>query len=143
MCVGSKRNTKRPSQTEISQLEVSVAVNQQVLRLEVTVQDAVAVAVANAFHQLSHELLDHGIAQSHVLAQRRTFRQSLPTSTLAHRKSLHVFLQVKVEELEDEVELVAVGVHDVQQSDNVGVIHLLQQGDLPDSSAGNTFILGL
>lgn len=141
--VGTQGNTKGSSQTKISQLEVTVAVDQQVLWLEISVQDAVAMAVANTLNQLSHELLHHGVAQTQVGIQHRAIWQSLTTTTLTDRQSLHVFLQVTVEELKNKVEFVAISVDDVQQLHDVGVLHLLEEGDLTDGRAGDTLIFGL
>ena len=56
--VSAERNTEGASQTEIGQLQVALLVNEQVLRLEVTVQDAVGVAVARALEELKGEFLD-------------------------------------------------------------------------------------
>lgn len=36
-----------------------------------------------------------------------------------------------------------IGVHDVKETDNVGISHLLEQGDLADGGAGDSFILSL
>lgn len=36
----------------------------------------------------------------------------------------------------------AVGVYDVQQADNVGVVHLLEQGDLANGGRGDALIFG-
>lgn len=143
MGVGSQGDTECPSETEISQLQVALDVNKQVLRLQITVQNAVAVAVANTLHKLSHESLDHSFTESQVGTHHGTIRKSLSTATLADRKGLHVFLQVEVEVLEDKVELVAIGVDNVQQLDNVGVLHFFEEGDLADGGTGDTLIFGL
>lgn len=37
----------------------------------------------------------------------------------------------------------AIGVNDVEQLDDVGILHFLEKGDLPDRRAGNTLIFGL
>jgi hypothetical protein len=70
-----------------------------------------------------------------------TLRQRLAAATLADGKSLHVLLQIHIQVLEDEVELVSVGVDDVEQAHDVGVVHFLEERDLADGSRGNTFIL--
>lgn len=72
-----------------------------------------------------------------------TLGQRLATATLAHRKSLHVFLQIHVQVLEDQVELVAVGVNNVEQAHNVWVIHFFEERDLADGGGRDTLILGL
>lgn len=52
MSVRSQGDTKGASQPEIGQLEITVLVDQQVLRLEVTMQDTVSVEVVDSFHEL-------------------------------------------------------------------------------------------
>jgi hypothetical protein len=141
--IGTQGDTKGSGQTEISQLQVTITVDKQVLGFEVTVQDTVAMAVTNTLNQLSHELLHHGVAQTQVGAQHRAIRQGLATTTLANRQSLHVFLQIAVKILKDQVELVTVGVDNVEQLNDVGILHLLEQGDLADGSARNAFIFSL
>ena len=100
-----------------------------------------AMAVADAFHKLCHEPLDHILAEAKA-ADLRSFREGFATPPLANRKSFHVLLQVKIKELKDEVELVSIRVYDVEQANNVRVLHLLQQGDLSDGSTGDTLIFG-
>lgn len=106
-------------------------------------QDPMAMAVTNALDKLRHELLDHPIAESesaHV--QVGPVGQRLSAAALAHGESLHVLLQVEVEVLHDKVELVAVCVDDVEETDNVRVVHLLEERDLADRGARDALILG-
>jgi len=56
--VSAERNTKGAGQTKIGQLQVALLVDEQVLRLEITVKNAVGVAVARALEELKSELLD-------------------------------------------------------------------------------------
>lgn len=72
----------------------------------------------------------------------RPLRQRLPSASLADGQCFHVLLQIEVEEFEDEVKLVAVGVYDVEEANNGGVVHLFEQGDLADRGRGNAFIFG-
>ena len=138
-----QRHTKSAGKTKIRQLEVAVLINQQVLGLQIAVQDAMGVAVAHPLAQLHHELLDHVRVHDQLLtSQARALWQSLASATIADWQRLHVLLQIEVEELEDEVELVAVGVHDVQQADDVGVVHLLEQRDLANGGRRDALILG-
>lgn len=143
MGVCPQGDTERSSQSEVGEFQVAFTVNQKILRLQIPMEDPVAVAVTDPFHQLGHELLDHCISQTQVLAHRRAVGKGFATSTLTDRKSLHVFLQIKVEEFEDEIEFVTIGMDDIEELDDVGVVHLLQQGDLPNGGAGDAFILGL
>ena len=142
--VRPQRDAKGSREAEVRKLEVPVAVDQQVLRLQVAVQHAVAVAVAHALAQLAHELLDHGVAEAQAAeVGARALGQRLAAPAVADRQRLHVLLQVEVEELEDEVQLVAVGVHDVEQPHDVRVVHLLQQRDLADRRRRHALVLGL
>lgn len=50
--VGANGDAKRPCETEVGQLDGAVAVDEEVLRLEIAVQDAVGVAELNALEQL-------------------------------------------------------------------------------------------
>jgi hypothetical protein len=100
----AKGYTKGTRKTEISKLEIAFTINEKVLRLEITVKDAVTVAVSDSFAQLAHELLDHRVTQAKSSKIRtRAFRKCLASTTITNRKSLHVFLQIEVEELEDQV----------------------------------------
>lgn len=142
MSVCAERDTKGSRKTKIGQLQVTLPVNEQVLGLQIPVQDAVAVTVADTLNQLCHELFYHSVAQTQV-CHHRPIRESLATATLADRQSLHVFLEIEVEEFHDKVEFVAVDMDKVQQLDNVGILHLLEKRDLADGGTGNALILGL
>lgn len=142
--VGTQGDTEGSGKTKIGQLEVTLLVDEQVLRLQITVQDSVGVAVANSLAKLGHEFLNHAFTQAHVTSPsiHDTFRQWLSSSTLRHGQGLHVFLQVEIQILEDQIQLVTVGVDDVQQADNVWVVHLLEQRNLTDGSRRDTLIFG-
>lgn len=141
MGVGPQGDTECPSETEIRQFQVAFLVDQEILRLEITVENTVGVAVPDTGYQLVHELLDN--VRAHARVGHVAVGQLLATSALADRESLHVLLQVEVEIFENEVELVAIGVHDVEEADNVRVIHLLEQRDFADGGGGHAFIFGL
>lgn len=142
--VGAQWNAKGAGEAKICELQVALLVDEQVLRLEVAVQDAVAVAVAHALYKLRHELLDHVLAEAERLqVRRRAVGQRLTPPAVGDRQRLHVLFQVEVEELKDEVELVPVGVHYVEQSDNVGVVHLLEERDFADRRRRDAFVFGL
>lgn len=81
-------------------------------------------------HGVYLEHLEH-IALDHV-------RRHAPSSVVA----VHVLLEVVLEVLEDEVKLV-LAVNDIHQLDNIGVLELLEQGDLANGSRGNALILGI
>ena len=144
MGVGAERDAKGAGEAEIGELQVSLTVDKQVLRLQVAVQDAVAVTVPDALAQVAHELLDNSIAQAEsVQLGAGALGQRLAPAAVRDGQGLHVFLEIQVEELHDEVELVAVGVDDVEEAHDVGVAHLLQQGDLADGGRRDALVLGL
>lgn len=144
MGVRSEGHTKGSSQAKIGQFEVAFLIDQQILWLEISVEDSVAVAVAHTFDQLCHEFFDHIFPQPKSLhIQGRAFGESLATATIRHGQSLHVFLEIEVEELEHEIELVAVRVDNIEQTNNVGVVHFFEERDLADGSARDTLIFGL
>lgn len=126
--VGPEGDSKGTGKTEIRQLEVAVAVDQEVLGLQIAVEDSVRVAEPNAIAELAHELLDNVGSQSQ-LGQVRVcaLGQSPAAAAVGDWQGLHVFLEVEVEKLKDEVELVTVGVYDIKQTDYVGITHLLEQ----------------
>lgn len=66
MGVGAEGNTESARETKISELEVSLLVDEQVLGLQVAMKDAMSVAVSDTGAELRHEFLDHSLAQSHV-----------------------------------------------------------------------------
>ena len=55
--IGAQRNTKGTRQTKVGELQVALLVNEQVLRLEVAVQNAVGMAEADATDELGCEFL--------------------------------------------------------------------------------------
>ena len=57
MCVRSHRNAEGAGQAEVGELQVVVLADQQVLRLEVTVQDAMRMTVQEARGELMCEFL--------------------------------------------------------------------------------------
>jgi hypothetical protein len=71
-----------------------------------------------------------------------TLGQRLAATTLTDGKSLHVLLQIHVQVLEDEVKLVAIGVNNVEQAHDVGIIHFFKERDLADRSGRNALIFG-
>lgn len=87
MSVSLDWETKGSSQSEICQLNVTVLVNEQVLRLKVSVHDSVSVAVGGSLQNLVGELLD--------------FMRREGTTDLSD-----VLFQIEVAVLEDQIEFV-------------------------------------
>ena len=96
-------------------------VDQQVLRLQVPVQHPVRVAVGDPGQHLIQVQLDE------------------PSVGTQARVRVHVFLEVQVQKLKDEVEL-GICVDDVLEPDDVGVLELFQQRNLPDGRGGDPFL---
>jgi hypothetical protein len=62
---------------------------------------------------------------------------------LTDRQGLHVFLQIKVHELKDEVQLMAIGVDDIEQAKDVGIVHFLEQADFANGGGRDALVFGL
>ena len=118
---GIDGDAKRPRQPEIRKLELALGVDEQVLRLQVAVQDAVVVAEGDATQQLLHEGLDGDVVELAAVAA-----------------GVHVLFQVFVHVLEDEHEFV-LGVDDVVEGNDVFVFEFFHQGDLADGGRGGAF----
>lgn len=101
------------------------------------------VAEPNAMAELAHELLDNVRSQSQLCELPAcTLRQCASPATIGHRQSFHVLLEVEIEEFEDEVEFVTIRMDNVEQSNDVGVSHLLEKRDLSDGGGRDTLIFG-
>lgn len=144
MGVCAEGDAEGAGKTEIGKLQVAILVDQQVLGLQVSVEHAVRVAELDAVAELAHELLDDGGAQAQVRQlPTSALGQRLASATIGYGQGLHVLLEVEIEEFEDEVQLVAIGVDDVEQADDVGISHLLEQGDLSDGRGRDALVLSL
>lgn len=116
-------DTKGPSKTEISQLQSALAVNQQVLWLQISVQDFVLVALGRSVEQLVQEGLDIAFRQWALVV-------------------IQQLLQILVQELKHQRQLL-VCVQNIHEAHDVGVLQLLQQGNFSNGSTWNTLVLGL
>ena len=142
--VRTQGNAESTREAEVGELEVAVTVDEQVLGLQVAVENTVAVAVANAVAQLAHELADNLVTKSELVElESGALGQCFASSSVAHGERLHVLLQIEVEEFHDEVQLVAIGMHNVEQAHDIGVAHLLEERDLANGGGGYAFVLGL
>lgn len=86
MGVAPHGDSEGPGEAEVSELKLTFAVYQEVRGFEVAVEDAVVVAVGDAGEELKEEGFKDGHAETAVAY-------------------VQVFLEVLVEELEDEGEL--------------------------------------
>ncbi len=55
---------------------------------------------------------------------------------------VHLLLQIVVQEFEHQCQLL-VGVHNVDELDDVGMVEFFEEGDFADGGAGDAFLLGL
>lgn len=92
---GIDRNTKSAREPEISELELALVVDEQILGFQVAVQHSVFMAEGDSLQKLVHERFDGDIVQL--------------TATSA---GIHVFLQILVHVFEDQHEFVF-GVDDI------------------------------
>ena len=97
VCVCANGDAKGAGKTKVGQLDVALAIDEQVLWLEVTVQHTARVAKLNALEQLEHVGLDN--------------------VWLEAANALHVLLQVPVKELKGKVK-VAVRVNHLEQAES-------------------------
>lgn len=114
-------DAKGARQAKIAELQQPLAVDEKVLRLQVSMKHSVLVAEVDALEQLVHEGLDGGGLESTALAVR-----------------VHVSLKISIHVLEDEHELV-LSVNDVVESNDILVFELLHERDLADGSRRGPF----
>ena len=69
-------------------------------------------------------------------------RQCLPSTSLTDGQSLHILLQIQIQELKHQVQLMSIRMNDVEETHNVRVVHLFEQGDFADCGTGDAFIFG-
>jgi hypothetical protein len=128
-------DTKGSGETKVGELEVTVLVDEQVLRLEISMEDPVGVAVVQSLDQLQREALPEMQAReticgrssvSNCLARLRMGRHPIkgrPTDldergpeSLRASDGVHVLFEVHVEELHHKVQL-GVRVDNVEKPD--------------------------
>ena len=95
------RDGESPCQAKVTDLDVSLAVDEEVLWLEVTVDDALGVAVVDSTEKLVDHFLDLGLGHCFFVAS-------------------HVFLQVVLDIFKNEVEFLLIWLeHNLFQAKNV------------------------
>ena len=135
MRIRLKRHREGPPEPQISDLKQLLILQQkQILRLQIAVKHAVAVAMRDAFAELEHELLDQRIAEGPRVG--------------GFAEGIDEFLEVGVEVLEDEVEVGLRGgledVLDAEEADDVkGGGEHLEEGDLAEGGGGDAFLVDL
>lgn len=132
MSVALERNSKGPAEAEISYLENAlVLINEKVLRLQIAVEDAVAVAVGDALAKLVEKTLDesggHGPRVRGLAV------------------GIDELLEIGVEILEDEVEkrlVVLLEVLDAEKANDVeGLGEEVEEGDLAEGGGRDAFLV--
>lgn len=100
---------KSPRQAKITELELSFAVYEQILRFEVAMQNLVFMTKSGSLQELEHEAPDDfGVK-----------RTTIPIL-------IHVLLQILLAKLENENKL-CLAMDDVVEANDVGVFELLHQ----------------
>jgi hypothetical protein len=117
-------DSEGPSQTEVSQLEDSLSVDENVLGFEVSVEHFVLVTFACAVEQLVEEGLD--VSVGHAIKTR----------------GVNQTFEVLVQELEDEGQIF-IGVDHIDEPDDVWVLEFLEERDLSDGCAGDALVCAL
>ena len=143
MSVDPDRDSESAGQTEVSDLDAAILVDQEVLGLHVAVQNSPLVAEQDALQELVEVALGQPGVHLAVLGD----------------VGVHVLLEVHRQELKYEVELGLLHQHILKNGNNfdhqmmsyerylephyVGVLQLLQQGDLSDGRTGHSLVLRL
>lgn len=119
---GIDRDAERTGEAEIGKFELAFVVDEEVLRFQVAVQNAVFVAECNALKELVHEGFDSDVIELTAAAA-----------------GIHVFLQIFVHVFEDQHEFV-LGVDDIVEGDDVFMLQLFHERDLANSRGWRAFL---
>jgi hypothetical protein len=123
--VGADGDAESTGESEIGKLEVAIAVDEKVLRLQVTVKNTVRVAESDS--------------TEHLVQERLHLHRGKASGGLV---LVHVLLEVMLKELEHKMQFL-LAVNNILQSDDVLVLKLLQQGNFANGCGWNTFIFGV
>lgn len=138
MSVALERNSESTTKAQICNFkDALVLVQEKVLGLQIAVEDAVAVAVGDAFAKLEEEGLNEG------------WRKGPGVGTLA--MGIDELLEIGVKILKDQVKvglgaavLVGIDMFDAKETDNVeGLGKHLEEGDLSESGRRNALLVHL
>ena len=116
------RHAEGPGKTKVSDLQLALLVDQQVLWFQVTMEDPIFVTEGCSLQKLIHEA-------AHCCG--------IKSATFA--VGIHVLLEISVAVLEDENQL-GLGVDNIIESDNVDMLQLLHQRDFADRSRRSPFL---
>ena len=115
-------DTERSGETKVSNLQLSLFVDQQVLWLQITMEDSIFVTEGRALEKLIHEA-------AHCCG--------IKSATFAVH--VHVLLEISVAIFEDKNKL-GLSVDNIIESDNVDMLQLLHQRDFTDRSRRGSFL---
>lgn len=96
------------------------------MRLEIPMEDAVRVAESDATEDLLHERLDHGLRESDALVD-----------VVAGLVLVHERFEIVRHELEDQIQPAGLGLDDVEELHDVGVVQFAKERDFANDIAGN------
>ena len=96
------------------------------MRLEVPMEDAVRMTESDATEDLLHERLDHGLRQSDALVD-------VVTGLIL----VHEGLEIMRDEFEHQVQPPGLGLDDVEELHDVGVVQFAKERDFANDIAGN------
>lgn len=113
--VVADRDAEGAAQAEVGDLDHAFLVDQQVLRLQIAVEDAAAVAEEHCGGDLV-EIAAHQLRVHHFVRRQR----------------VHVLLQVHTQELEDQVQTIVLHQHILEQND-VRMFQFLEQRDFTET----------
>ena len=114
-------DSKRSRQSKVGQFEFSFFVDEQILGFEISMEDAIVVTERCPLEELPHEGPDDGGFEGAAFSVR-----------------IHVLFEIEVHEFEDEHEL-GLGVDDVVEADDVGMLELFHEGDFSNGGGGSAF----
>lgn len=119
---GVDGDAKGTRETEIAKLEKAFAVNEEILRLEIPVEDSVLVTKIDTLQQLIHKALDCSRFKSTTLAI-----------------CIHVSLKISIHVFKDKHELI-LRMNNVVQGNNILMFKLLHERNFPDRSRRSSLL---
>jgi len=96
------------------------------MRLQVPMEDAVRVAESDATEDLLHERLDHGLRKADALVD-------VVTGLIL----IHEGFEIVRHELEHQIQAAGLGLDDIEELHDVGVVQFAKEGDFANNVAGN------
>mmetsp|Transcript_13839 Transcript_13839/g.19369 ORF Transcript_13839/g.19369 Transcript_13839/m.19369 type:complete len:208 (+) Transcript_13839:656-1279(+) len=120
MRIGPYGNSKGTSQAKVRQLELSLAINEQVGRFQVSVEDSVVVTIGHSCQQLVEEAFQNGHVQSGIA-------------------NIQILFQILIEKFKDKREF-SFGVDYIVETNDVGMLKFFEERNFANGRGGDTFI---